>query len=238
MRPSGVRVKVPTTIPALVAMVQIPIIGKYKRRLTTRECARLQSFPDSFKLCANKFQALKQFGNSVNVNVLQAVFKQLVDKYGPIQRQSERETGIRKYSAKPAAIQLSLFEAGALYLSKKDRKTLVGTCRQNTRSWIKQNLMYNYPLEENTLVEHPELKRVKRILVKYRTQTVGCYKVAEISLVDRKDLAEMGYPIKSSHHKASTKYILYTLEDATGEIPDIRRDDCDCILGEGSWDKL
>ena len=75
MRPSGVRVKVPTAIPALVAMVQIPIIGKYRRRLTTRECARLQSFPDSFKLCSNRFQALKQFGNSVNVNVLQAIFK-------------------------------------------------------------------------------------------------------------------------------------------------------------------
>ncbi len=47
-RPSGIRVKRPDSFPALVAMVQIPIIGKYKRRLTPREAARLQSFPDSF----------------------------------------------------------------------------------------------------------------------------------------------------------------------------------------------
>ena len=84
MRPSGIRVKKPTVFPALVAMVQIPIIGRHRRRLTPRECARLQSFPEDFKLCANEHQAFKQFGNSVNVKVLTEIFKRLVDTYGPI----------------------------------------------------------------------------------------------------------------------------------------------------------
>lgn len=70
IRPSGVRVKKPTCFPALVALVQIPIIGKYKRRLTVREAARLQSFPDSFKPNSNDQQAYKQFGNAVNVEVI------------------------------------------------------------------------------------------------------------------------------------------------------------------------
>ena len=69
-RPSGVRVKVPTCFPALVAMVQIPIIGKYKRRLTVREAARLQDFPESFIPNENDQQAYKQFGNAVNVEVI------------------------------------------------------------------------------------------------------------------------------------------------------------------------
>ena len=77
MRPSGIRVKVPTCFPALVAMVQIPIIGKYKRRLSVREAARLQSFPDKFRPCKNDQQAYKQFGNAVNVTVVKECAKQL-----------------------------------------------------------------------------------------------------------------------------------------------------------------
>ena len=78
-RPSGIRVKKPTCFPALVAIVQIPIVGKYKRRLTVREAARLQSFPDDFIPCDNIQQAYKQFGNSVNVDVIEYVTKKLFD---------------------------------------------------------------------------------------------------------------------------------------------------------------
>lgn len=76
-RPSGIRVKKPDSFPALVAMVQIPIIGRLKRRLTPREAARLQSFPDSFIPNSNDQQAYKQFGNAVNVNCVQYLAEQL-----------------------------------------------------------------------------------------------------------------------------------------------------------------
>ena len=78
-RPSGVRVKTPTCFPALVAMVQIPIIGKYKRRLTVREAARLQSFPDTFIPNSNDQQAYKQFGNAVNVEVIKVAAEKLFE---------------------------------------------------------------------------------------------------------------------------------------------------------------
>ena len=76
-RPSGIRVKAPTCFPALVAMVQVPIVGKYKRKVTIREAARLQSFPDSFIPNSNDHQAYKQFGNAVNVNVIKFVAEKL-----------------------------------------------------------------------------------------------------------------------------------------------------------------
>jgi DNA (cytosine-5)-methyltransferase 1 len=80
-RPSGIRVKKPDCFPALVAIVQTPIIGKYKRRITVREAARLQSFPDSFIPDGNKQQAYKQFGNSVNILILKTLFEALRKKY-------------------------------------------------------------------------------------------------------------------------------------------------------------
>lgn len=70
MRPSGLRIKRPDCAPALVAIVQVPIIGKYRRRMTVREAARLQSFDDRFIPNPNKHQAYKQFGNAVNVEVI------------------------------------------------------------------------------------------------------------------------------------------------------------------------
>ncbi len=78
MRPSGIRVKKPDCFQALVALVQTPIIGKLKRKLTVREAARLQSFPDSFKPDPKTGQAYKQFGNSVNINVVKEVFAKLI----------------------------------------------------------------------------------------------------------------------------------------------------------------
>lgn len=77
-RPSGVRVKSSNFVPALVAIVHVPIIGKLLRRLTPRECARLQSFPDDFDINMNNFQAYKQFGNSVNIDVVKYVFKNTI----------------------------------------------------------------------------------------------------------------------------------------------------------------
>ncbi len=79
IRPSGIRVKVPTCFPALVAIVQIPIIGTKKRRLTVREAARLQDFPEDFIPNSIDQQAYKQFGNAVNVKVIKEVTERLLD---------------------------------------------------------------------------------------------------------------------------------------------------------------
>ena len=47
------------------------------RRLTPRECARLQGFTDDFVIPVSDCQAYKQFGNAVTVNVSRAVAQQV-----------------------------------------------------------------------------------------------------------------------------------------------------------------
>lgn len=52
--------------------------GKNPRRLTPRECARLQGFPDSFKIPVSDTQAYKQFGNSVVVPLIEEVARTII----------------------------------------------------------------------------------------------------------------------------------------------------------------
>lgn len=58
--------------------ILVPQGKKNPRRLTPRECARLQGFPDDFIIPVSDTQAYKQFGNSVTVPLIQAVGKPLV----------------------------------------------------------------------------------------------------------------------------------------------------------------
>ncbi len=79
LRPSGIRVKVNSYYPALVAIVQTSIIGPRKRYLTPRECARLQCFPEDFIPDSKDSQAYKQFGNAVNVNCVKIFANHLIN---------------------------------------------------------------------------------------------------------------------------------------------------------------
>ena len=53
--------------------------GKNPRRLTPRECARLQGFPDSFVIPVSDLQAYKQFGNSVVVPLMKNLAELVTD---------------------------------------------------------------------------------------------------------------------------------------------------------------
>lgn len=47
------------------------------RKMTPREWARLQGFPEDFKLTVSDVHLYKQFGNSVTVNVIEAIAKEI-----------------------------------------------------------------------------------------------------------------------------------------------------------------
>lgn len=74
-RPSGVRVKPATYLPALVAITQTSVIGSRRRRITPVEAGRLQGIPDHVfpNAGVDDKTAYKQAGNGVNVGVVKFV---------------------------------------------------------------------------------------------------------------------------------------------------------------------
>ncbi|MBR5409499.1 MAG: DNA (cytosine-5-)-methyltransferase [Clostridia bacterium] len=72
--------------------------NKNPRRLTPRECARLQGFPDTFKIPVSDTQAYKQFGNSVVVPLLSAVAKLMATELERLDSISEEQlVGVVEY---------------------------------------------------------------------------------------------------------------------------------------------
>ena len=58
--------------------ILIPQEGKNPRRLTPRECARLQGYPDTFIIPVSDNQAYRQFGNSVVMPLIQFLGKEII----------------------------------------------------------------------------------------------------------------------------------------------------------------
>lgn len=58
--------------------ILIPQKNKNPRKLTPRECARLQGFPDTFKIPVSDTQAYRQFGNAVAVPIIELVAKEVI----------------------------------------------------------------------------------------------------------------------------------------------------------------
>ena len=65
--------------------------GKNPRRLTPRECARLQGFPEDFKIPVSDTQAYKQFGNSVVVPLMSDVAMLIAKKLKALDKKLSKE---------------------------------------------------------------------------------------------------------------------------------------------------
>lgn len=89
LRPSGIRAKRATYLPALVAITQTSIIGPERRRITPLEAARLQGLPDWFDF-GDQPHALtyKQLGNGVSVGAVWHVLRETIARYETILSES------------------------------------------------------------------------------------------------------------------------------------------------------
>lgn len=72
------------------AEILVPQKGKCPRRLTPRECARLQGFPESFRIVVSDHQAYRQFGNSVVVPLMREVARLVVEEIDELEKSNLR----------------------------------------------------------------------------------------------------------------------------------------------------
>ncbi|MBG9783540.1 DNA cytosine methyltransferase [Shouchella lehensis] len=66
--------------PSIIA-ARAPKLWDIGRHLSVRECARLQGFPEDFRLSSSQVQAKKQLGNSVTVPVISEIVKNMLVAY-------------------------------------------------------------------------------------------------------------------------------------------------------------
>jgi DNA (cytosine-5)-methyltransferase 1 len=105
-RPSGIRVKRATYVPALVAITQTTIFGPYRRRITPKEASRLQGLGEDFSFGdQSDVSSYKQLGNGVSVGAVYQVVRAAVARDAEILRitnpkllQSVMKASISPYS--------------------------------------------------------------------------------------------------------------------------------------------
>ncbi len=64
----------------------VPVLVNEMRKFTTRECLRIQGFPESYKIERNKSHSYKQIGNSISVPVIALVAKEVFKALKPTEK--------------------------------------------------------------------------------------------------------------------------------------------------------
>lgn len=90
--------------------ILLPQSGRNPRRLTPRECARLQGFPDSFVIPVSDTQAYRQFGNSVVVPLVTRIAELVRDRVEEVQHKHEqsRQCSCSRVQGRTCILQISL----------------------------------------------------------------------------------------------------------------------------------
>lgn len=102
--------------------ILIPQKGKNPRKLTPRECARLQGYPESFKIPVSDTQAYKQFGNSVVVPLIANVADLVVAELKTLEKEeneNERKHTMANQPRRRSTKYINTGNQGLLQVSER-----------------------------------------------------------------------------------------------------------------------
>lgn len=83
------------------------LINNRIRKLTPRECARMQGFPESFILPQSRNVAYRQFGDSVSTPVLEAIFKNVLKSCNLLERRKDTVVIINNRSPEQLGFEIT-----------------------------------------------------------------------------------------------------------------------------------
>ncbi len=163
------------------------------RRLSVRECARIQTFPDDFIFYYKNIAAgYKMIGNAVPVNLAyflaNSIKKQIFENSEAF---ASKDASIEKYedvSKQNSGIQLN------------DTIVLVGYYQPKQFEWIKHNRIYNFRInsKSDSLVVNNEIMDAKFLLLYTRgnmeSSELWSITSSKPRIVSKHELEKMDYP--------------------------------------------
>ena len=188
------------------------------RRFTPREAARIQSFPDDFSFPVTETSAYRQIGNAVPPVFMWYVAEALQDCIKAPNKEARHYPTFEELESSKNWVQQSLFEPRALYISKKDKETLIAYCSKTEHKKLSTNMMFNYKIKDSDIEKHPELLRIRHLILHDKKAVIGYYIVDSVGLAN------------SSTDNNDTRFLTYELEGTSEPIPIIRENNFDKII--------
>lgn len=209
--------------------------GRY-RRFSSNECARIQSFPESFRWdSVSEAKQLKAIGNAVPPVLMWHISNALITTANcPTQEEIEPVESTSFEFPNGEWVQFSLFDPETIYISKqKNGYTLIGSCRKGIIDWIKQTSKYCYPIAEEEIKLRPELLNVSHLIIRHKKNVIGYFDVTAVDVVVKPELNAYGYPTHNSRHKVDTKYLLFSLKNSALSVDDLEFNSFTPLIGKG-----
>ncbi len=195
------------------------MVGERYRRFSAREAARIQSFPDSFDFdSVSQVRQYKAIGNAVPPVMMWHVANTLINSINSeVDKGNSKAYQLLEEEHSGEWIQFSLFEPKALYITKRDRGTLIAYCSKTEYTKLQSKMVFRYKINNSDVEEHPELLKVKHLILHNRDNALGYFYVDSVGFDNSSDVD-------------SSCYLTYELEGSNEDIPHFGMEDIDNVI--------
>ena len=149
-----------------------------------------------------------------------------------LNKETSNQVAIKSEVYMPKPVQYTfVFEPDKMYRLKNQERTLVGTVRMGTKDWVKQSLLYNYPIDSEEEMKH--IEDIRKLILVHRNSIIGNYDVVGLHVEDREWLKGRGYPVRNSGVRKNKKYMIFELKETDASVPNLKEENLEVVFGKG-----